>query len=73
MADEIINLTAICKHEEYGRFCGQDASRTQRLVNGQPANYNDPIIMIGAEEAYTARCLKHHLVPGKPVLKVVQD
>ena len=59
-ADEVQKLHAICM------VCGEDASRTQRLVNGQPSHYNDPIIMVGAAEAYEARCREHHLVPGKP-------
>jgi thymidine kinase len=31
-------------------------------VNGQPAHYNDPIILVGAQEAYEARCREHHVV-----------
>ena len=57
-ADEVQKLHAICM------VCGEDASRTQRLVNGQPARYDDPIILVGASEAYEARCREHHLVPG---------
>jgi thymidine kinase len=59
LADDIQKLHAICV------TCGEDATRTQRLVNGQPANYHDPIIMVGASEAYEARCRKHHSVPGR--------
>lgn len=59
-ADEIQKLHAICM------VCGEAASRTQRLVNGEPARYDDPIILVGAEEAYEARCREHHAVPGKP-------
>ncbi len=59
-ADEVIKLHAICM------VCGEEATRTQRLVNGQPARYDDPIIMVGAAEAYEARCREHHIVPGKP-------
>jgi thymidine kinase len=58
-ADEVQKLHAICM------ICGEDASRTQRLVNGEPANYDDPIIMVGASEAYEARCREHHIVPGR--------
>jgi thymidine kinase len=61
-ADEIQKLHAICVE------CGEEASRTQRMVNGEPANYHDPIIMVGASESYEARCRKHHAVPGHPVL-----
>lgn len=57
MAEEVTKLRAICV------VCGEPASRTQRLVNGQPAHYNDPVIMVGAEESYEARCRKHHIVP----------
>jgi len=59
-AELVDKLQAICM------VCGAPASRTQRLVNGHPAQYTDPIILIGAQEAYEARCRDHHLVPGKP-------
>lgn len=66
-AGNIISLSAICKYKENGgKICGKDATRTQRLINNKPANYSDPIILIGADEAYTARCIAHHQVPGKP-------
>jgi len=58
-ADDVIKLHAICM------VCGEEATRTQRLVNGQPANYHDPVIMVGAAEAYEARCREHHIVPGR--------
>jgi thymidine kinase len=44
--------------------CGEEASRTQRLVNGKPAHYHDPVVIIGASELYEARCRTHHEVPG---------
>lgn len=56
-AEEVTKLHAICV------VCGDLASRTQRLVNGSPAHYDDPIIMVGAKEAYEARCREHHVVP----------
>lgn len=56
-AEDVLKLHAICV------VCGEEACRTQRLVNGQPARYDDPIIMIGAEESYEARCRRHHSVP----------
>ncbi len=56
-AEEVTKLHAICV------ICGEEASRTQRLVNGQAARYDDPIIMVGAAEAYEARCREHHVVP----------
>ena len=42
------------------------ANRTQRLVDGRPANYDDPVIQVGASEVYEARCRACHEVPGKP-------
>jgi thymidine kinase len=59
IAEEVTKLHAICV------ICGEEACRTQRLVNGKPANYHDPIIMVGADEAYEARCREHHEVPHK--------
>jgi thymidine kinase len=59
-ADEVTKLHAICV------VCGAPATRTQRLINGQPASYDDPIIMIGASESYEARCRRCHEVPGRP-------
>ncbi len=57
LAEEVTKLHAICT------VCGDEASRTQRLVNGQPARYDDPIILVGASEAYEARCREHHAIP----------
>jgi thymidine kinase len=62
LADEVIKLHAICN------VCGGEATMTQRLINGEPANYNDPVILIGGKETYEARCRKHHIVPGTPNL-----
>jgi thymidine kinase len=62
IAEEVTKLRAICV------VCGESACRTQRLVDGHPANYNDPIIMVGAQESYEARCRQHHVVPGTPEL-----
>lgn len=58
-AEEVSKLHAICM------VCGEDASRTQRLVNGAPANYHDPVVIVGADEMYEARCRKCHRVPGR--------
>lgn len=55
-AEFVDKFNAICM------VCGSPASKTQRLVNGEPAFYDDPIIMVGASEAYEARCRKHHVV-----------
>lgn len=56
MADEVLKLHAICV------ICGDDATMTQRIINGKPAHYSDPTILIGAEEKYEARCRQHHEV-----------
>ena len=59
IAEYVDKLHAICM------VCGKPATRTQRLVNGKPADYNDPTILIGAKEIYEARCRQHHQVTNK--------
>lgn len=66
-ANTVSKHTAVCKKKVNGHICGEPATQTQRLVNGLPANYHDPIILVGADEAYTARCRDHHEVPGRPL------
>jgi len=56
-AEHVDKLNAICM------VCGEPACRTQRLVNGKPARYHDPVIIVGASEMYEARCRRHHEVP----------
>lgn len=56
-AEVVDKLHAICM------VCGEYACRTQRLVNGKPAHYHDPVVIVGAAELYEARCRKHHEVP----------
>ena len=58
-AEIVDKLHAICM------VCGEEATRTQRLVDGKPAYYDDPIIIVGASEMYEARCRIHHQVPRK--------
>lgn len=50
IADEVVKLRAICMK------CGAPASHTYRTIDGRPAHRDDPIILIGATEAYEARC-----------------
>ena len=57
MAEHVDKLHAICA------VCGDEASRTQRLINSQPAQYDDPVVVVGASELYEARCREHHQVP----------
>lgn len=56
-AERVDKLRAICM------VCGEEASRTQRLVNGKPARFDDPVVIVGASEMYEARCRQHHKVP----------
>lgn len=57
LAEKVDKVQAICM------VCGEAASRTQRLIDGRPARYNDPVVVVGASELYEARCRKHHQVP----------
>jgi thymidine kinase len=58
-AEEVTKLQAICV------VCGAPASRTQRLIDGHPAAYDDPVILVGGSESYEARCRYCHQVPRK--------
>jgi len=60
LAEDVTKLTAICVK------CHTPATRTQRIIDGKPASYNDPIILVGASDSYEARCRHCHQVPGKP-------
>jgi thymidine kinase len=55
-AERVDKLQAICM------VCGDAASRTQRLIDGRPARYDDPVVVVGASEMYEARCRTHHEV-----------
>ncbi len=59
LADEVHKLTAVCD------VCKDVATRTQRLINGSPAPYDSPLVLVGDAESYQARCLSHHDVPGR--------
>lgn len=59
-AESITKLSAICP------ICASPATRTQRLIDGRPAAYDDPIILVGASESYEPRCRQHHEVPNRP-------
>ncbi len=60
IADIVTKLTAICT------VCGQEAHFTQRLVNNKPALFNDPVVMVGAQEVYQARCRSCYVIDQKP-------
>ncbi len=66
IADEITKLKAICV------VCGKNALFTQRIINGQPARYDDPIILVGAEECYQARCRKCFSIDKQPMFFMKQ-
>jgi thymidine kinase len=57
IAERADKLHAICME------CGEQASRTQRLIDGKPAHHGDPVVVVGASELYEARCRQHHVVP----------
>lgn len=63
-AEFVTKLTAVCSN------CGAPATRTQRFVDGQPANYNDPTILVGAQESYEPRCRHCHQVANAPTLEI---
>ena len=50
MADKVTKLTAICQ------VCGNDATMTQRLIDGKPASFDGPTVLVGATDSYEARC-----------------
>lgn len=60
LADEVMKLKAICA------ICGKDAPFSQRLIDGKPAKYTDPIILIGAQESYQARCRTCYTIEQGP-------
>ena len=63
LAERVDKLEAICV------VCGEAATRTQRIVDGVPAFFEDPIIVIGAQEAYEARCRGCHEVPRRTAVE----
>ncbi|MFC3039624.1 thymidine kinase [Virgibacillus xinjiangensis] len=67
LCESVTKLNAICP------VCGSPASRTQRLIDGEPASYDDPVILVGASESYEPRCRHHHEVPNKPSSKKINS
>lgn len=64
VAEQVEKLQAICV------CCAAPGTRTQRLIDGRPAHYEDPVILIGAAEAYEPRCRACHVVVGRPSLSI---
>ena len=62
LADELTLLTAICQK------CHGVATRTQRIIDGSPAPWDSPLILVGGADYYEARCPDCHEVPGRPVV-----
>jgi len=55
-AEVVDKLHAICV------MCGAPATRNQRLIDGKPARYDSPQVMVGGAEAYEARCRACHVI-----------
>lgn len=63
-AEQVRKLHAICV------ICGNEASRTQRLLDGRPASLDDPVVLVGAAEVYEARCREcHEVLPAREGLE----
>lgn len=63
VADEVAKLRAVCMRCKDPRVT---ATLPQRLIDGRPAPYDSPEIMVGGAESYEARCPNCHEVPGRP-------
>jgi len=60
VAEVVDKLHAICV------LCGSPATRNQRLIDGKPARYDSPQVMVGGAEAYEARCRNcHKILPAE--------
>lgn len=46
--------------------CNGIGEYSQRIIDGKPAKWDDPFKLVGASEAYEARCANHHEVLNKP-------
>lgn len=66
-AEFVSKLSAVCVK------CGAPATRTQRLVNNQPASYNDPLVLIGGQDSYEPRCRHCHEVKDKPTIVLKKE
>ena len=56
VAEKVDKLTSICNK------CGALATRTQRIIDGKPAHYNDPTVLVGATDYYIPVCRDCHEV-----------
>ncbi|MGK0209621.1 MAG: thymidine kinase [Patescibacteria group bacterium] len=63
VADHVSKSGGTCEYLD----CNNIATLTQRLVNSAPAHYDAPVVSIeGDKDEYQCRCIKHHVIPGKP-------
>lgn len=68
VAEFVDKLQAICQ------VCGGPATRTQRLIGGRPANPDEPVIKVGAQESYEPRCRECHELPtSRPTLDLTES
>lgn len=59
LANNVIKLKGVCEY----KGCSNLATRTQREIDGKPAPYNSPVVLIGDQkEGYSCRCLEHHFI-----------
>ncbi|WP_269320298.1 thymidine kinase [Oceanivirga salmonicida] len=67
IADEVTKLSAICT------VCGKLAYASQRLIDGEPAFEDDPLVLIGNVEKYEARCRLHHIVRKRKEIQTLLE
>jgi len=57
--DRCMWMTSYCTR------CGSRAIYPQRIIDGVPAHYNSPQILVGGDETYEPRCEDHFILPGR--------
>jgi thymidine kinase len=67
-ADRLTKLQASCQYPGCG---SRQASRTQRLVDGEPAAADSPLVVVGGAATYEARCRHHHRIGVHPRVEAV--
>ncbi|HXJ41468.1 MAG TPA: hypothetical protein VNH18_19465 [Bryobacteraceae bacterium] len=59
--DRCMWMTSYCTR------CGGRALYPQRIIDGEPASYDSPQILVGGDETYEPRCDDHFILPGRPM------